>query len=610
MFPDENQLTMKKLFTLIFIFSIIFTTQAQNPKREFRGAWIATVGNIDYPTSKTLTTAQQQTEFIKLLDQHKQAGINAVMVQIRTNGDAFYPSELAPWSEFLTGRQGKAPDPFYDPMLFMISECRKRGIEFHAWFNPYRAVANVNTSILDAKHVAIKRPDWLLSYGNLRVLDPGNPEVRKHVTQVVLEVTNKYDIDGVHFDDYFYPYPSTGLTLNDSATYAKDKRGIVNKNDWRRDNVNILIKAISDSIKSVKPWVKFGISPFGIWQNKTANQPLGSPTGGLESYNDIYCDTRTWLQKGWIDYVVPQLYWNIGLTVADYSKLVPWWAENSFDRHLYIGQAAYRINATDNTTWQNTSHMPSQIRLNRANGKVQGSIYYNTNTLNRNPLGFRDSLITNFYKNPSLMPTMAWKDAVSPNAPQNLSVNFTNTGFELKWTKPTAGTTELEKIKGYVIYRFANNETVDVNKIDAIRTIVYKDTTAFFDIQSMPQATKYTYIVTAFDRLQNESGPSNASTAILVTGIEEENFVTELSQNSPNPFSDYTKINYRLAKSGNVLLTIKDIFGLDRVILVNERQSAGNQSVEFRNQTLNAGIYLYVLETDEGVMSRKMVVVR
>ena len=601
---------MKKLFTAITFCFFFINVQAQNPKREFRGAWIATVGNIDYPTSKTLTTAQQQAEFIKLLDQHKQAGINAVMVQIRTNGDAFYPSELAPWSEFLTGRQGKAPEPFYDPMLFMISECRKRGIEFHAWFNPYRAVANVNTSILDAKHVAIKHPEWLLPYGVLRVLDPGNPEVRKHVKQVVLEVTNKYDVDGVHFDDYFYPYPVTGLILNDSATYAKNNRGIISRNDWRRDNVNLLVKVISDSIKSVKPWVKFGISPFGIWQNKTTAQPLGSATGGLQSYSDIYCDTRTWLEKGWIDYVVPQLYWNIGLTVADYSKLVPWWADNSFDRHLYIGQAAYRINAADNTTWQNTTHMPSQIRLNRANGKVQGSIYYNTNTLNKNPLGFRDSLITNFYRTPSLMPTMAWKDAIAPNVPQNLSVNLTNTGLELKWTKPSAGTSELDKIRGYVIYRFANNEAVDITKSATIRTIIYKDTTAFFDTQSTPQSTKYTYVITAFDRLQNESQPSNASTAVLVTGIEEENLLTELSQNAPNPFSDFTKINYHLVKSSNVLLTIKDLFGQDKVILVNERQSAGNQSVEFRNQTLNSGIYIYVLETEEGVMSRKMVVVR
>lgn len=281
---------MNRIFTILFSFFIVFATLAQNPKREFRGAWIATVSNIDYPSSKTLPSAQQQAEFIKLLDLHKQAGINAVMVQIRTNSDAFYPSKFAPWSEFLTGKQGKAPEPFYDPVAFMINECKKRGIEFHAWFNPYRAVANITTSVLDPKHIANIRPDWLLAYGNLRVLDPGNPEVIKHVTQVVLEVSNTYDIDGVHFDDYFYPYPVTGQTLNDSATYAKNSRGILNKADWRRDNVNILIKNISDSLKLKKPWVKFGISPFGIWQNKTSSQPLGSATNGLQGYSDIYCD--------------------------------------------------------------------------------------------------------------------------------------------------------------------------------------------------------------------------------------------------------------------------------------------------------------------------------
>ncbi len=601
---------MKYLFTIIFPCVFFFQTNAQSPKREFRGAWIATVGNIDYPSSKTLTSAQQQAEFIKILDQHQQAGINAVMVQIRTNGDAFYPSELAPWAEWLTGRQGKMPDPYYDPMVFMIAECRKRGIEFHAWFNPYRAVSNVNTSVLDAKHVAVKHPEWLLPYGTLRVLDPGNPEVIKHVTQVVMEVANKYDIDGVHFDDYFYPYPSTGLVLNDSATYAKNPRGILKKADWRRDNVNLLIKAISDSLKTVKPWVKFGISPFGIWQNKSTAQPSGSATGGLESYNDIYCDSRYWLQNALIDYIAPQIYWNIGFSVADFGILQPWWANNSFDRHLYIGHAAYRINATDNTVWQNPTQMPTQIRLNRSNAKVQGSIFYNTNTLNKNLLGFRDSLITKLYKNPALMPTMAWKDAVAPNAPQNLNATLTNTGVQLKWTKPNTGTSEFEKIRGYVVYRFANNDAVDITKTEAIRSIIPKDTTAFFDAESSPQALRYTYVITALDRLHNESSPSTNASIVVVTGIEgEENLQTELSQNAPNPFSDFTKINYRLAKAGNVSLKILDLLGRERLSLVDEWQSAGKHTVEFNNQSLNTGIYIYALQTQDGVWREKMVVV-
>lgn len=586
--------------------------QAQTPKREFRGAWIATVNNIDYPSTKNLTSAQQQAEFIKILDQHQQAGINAVIVQIRTNGDAFYPSELAPWSESLTSKQGKAPEPFYDPMAFMVAECRKRGIEFHAWFNPYRAVPNINTTVLDAKHVAVKHPEWLLPYGNLRVLDPGKPEVIKHITEVVMEVATKYDIDGVHFDDYFYPYPSARLTINDSATYNRNSRGIVNRADWRRDNVNILVKTIADTLKAVKPWVKFGISPFGIWQNKTTAQPLGSATGGLQSYSDVYCDSRLWLQNGWVDYIAPQLYWNIGLAVADFSVLVPWWANNVFDRHLYIGHAAYRINATDVAAWQIPSQMPSQIRLNRSTAKVQGSIFYNTNTLNKNLLGFRDSLIIKIYKTPALMPQMAWKDAVSPNSPKNLMANLTNTGLQIKWEKPTVGTSELDKIRGYVVYRFADNEPVDITNPAAIRSIIYKDTTAFFDADISQQAMRYTYVLTAIDRLHNESFPSNSTTAVLVTATEEKEVFTEakLNQNIPNPFDDYTKISYKLERASHVTLKIFDIMGTERNRLVDEYKSAGEYSHDFHNLNLETGVYFYSLQTQGGISVKRMIVVR
>jgi hypothetical protein len=254
--------------------------------------------------------------------------------------------------------------------------------------------------------------------------------------------------------------------------------------------------------------------------------------------------------------------------------------------------------------------MPSQIRLNRSNAKVQGSIFYNTNTLNKNLLGFRDSLITKLYKNPALMPTMAWKDAIAPNAPQNLSATLTNAGMQLKWTKPNTGTSEFEKIRGYVVYRFANNDAVDITKTEAIRSIIPKDTTAFFDAESSPQALRYTYVITALDRLHNESLPSTNASIVVVTGIEEEeNLQTELSQNAPNPFSDFTKINYRLAKAGNVSLKILDFLGRERLSLVDEWQSAGKHTVEFNNQSLNTGIYIYALQTQDGVWREKMVVV-
>lgn len=602
---------MNLTYTLILSFLVTISTFAQNPKREFRGAWIATVSNIDYPSSKTLTSLQQQFEFIKLLDLHKQAGINAVMVQIRTNADAFYPSQFAPWSEFLTGKQGKAPDPFYDPVVFMINECKKRGIEFHAWFNPYRAVSNVTTSVLDPKHIANVRPDWLLVYGNLRVLDPGNPEVIKHVTQVVLEVSNKYDIDGVHFDDYFYPYPVTGQTLNDSASYAKNSRGILNKADWRRDNVNILIKTISDSLKLKKPWVKFGISPFGIWQNKTPSQPLGSATNGLQGYSDIYCDARTWLQNSWIDYIAPQIYWNTGLAVADYSILLPWWANNAFGRHLYIGHAAYRINATDSQAWKVPNQMPIQIKMARNTTNVQGGIFYNTTSLNKNPLGFRDSLTTKIYATPALMPTMPWKDAVPPPAPQNLKVNLSNSGLQLQWSKSQSGTSEFDKIRGYIVYRFSNNQIVDFTKPEAIRTIISKDTTAFFDSEISTLVSSYTYLITAFDRLHNESLASNPASVVVVTGLESEKTNrNELSQNYPNPFSETTQIDFRLAKAGKVTLKITDLMGRKISTLIEEFKKEGNYSITLQNSSLGSGVYIYALETSDGVLSKRMVLLR
>jgi uncharacterized lipoprotein YddW (UPF0748 family) len=598
---------MRALTLLILWIALGITSYAQNPKREFRGAWIATVGNIDYPSTKTLSSADQQAEFKRLLDLHKQSGINAVMVQIRTNCDAFYPSKFAPWSEFLTGKQGRAPEPYYDPVAFMISECKQRGIEFHAWFNPYRSVANVNTSVLDSSHISKLRPDWLLPYGNLRILDPGNPEVIKHVTDVVMEVANNYDIDGVHFDDYFYPYPVTGQVLNDSATYAKNPRGITNRGDWRRDNVNILVKTISDSLKNKKPWVKFGISPFGIWQNKTTSQPLGSATGGLQGYSDIYCDARLWLQNAWIDYVAPQIYWNTGLAVADFSILLPWWANNSFDRHLYIGHAAYRINATDSPTWQNPTQMPTQINMVRATPKAQGSIFYNTTSLNKNPLGFRDSLRTNLYATPALMPAMAWKDAVAPSAPTNLIAALKSNGILLQWIRPTSGTAQFDKIKGYVVYRFPNGQSVDITKSKAIIAIIPNDTTAYLDVFGSSQDNSYTYLVTAIDRLNNESPHSLETSISLLTSIVDHKIEKpELYQNYPNPFIDQTAIDFKLARSSNVTVRVTDMMG-HSITILKEHRNAGNHSIVFQNTGLPPGMYIYSLETSEGVVSKRMI---
>lgn len=603
---------MKVRLFLFVLICISYTSFAQVlPKREFRAAWIATVSNIDFPSSKTLTPEQQRAEFINILNQHQQTGINAVIVQIRPTCDALYASSFEPWSEWLTGKQGQAPQPFYDPLVFMIAECRKRGMEFHAWFNPYRAVSNVKTAKLDStKHIAVRRPDLLLAYGDLRVLDPGKPEARNFVTNVVMDVVRRYDVDAIHFDDYFYPYPETGKVLNDDSTFSKFNRGISNRADWRRDNVDLLVRQVSDSIKSTKPWVKFGISPFGIWQNKTTNQPNGSATNGLQGYNDIYADARKWVQQGWVDYIAPQLYWSIGFAVADYGILLPWWSQNSFGRHLYIGQAAYRVNTmttSEPSAWLNGTQLPTQIRANRIQPAVQGSIFYNTTSLNKNPLGIRDSLRTNLYRYPALIPNMAWKDNIPPPAPQGLTATITSNGVQLRWNRPSTGTSELEKIRYYVVYRFANEEVTNTSAAQNIRYISPNDTTAYLDAVSNP-TLKYTYVITAVDRLHNESVASAPASVVLITALDQQLAPqTELLTNYPNPFEEETLIPYQLAKSGRVRLKIWNLLGQEITTLVDEWQAQNSYQISFRRNFLPSGVYICTLETDDFKGSKRMI---
>ena len=401
---------MKTRYSLLLLLSFLaLTAPAQNPKRELRAAWVAHVFNLDWPSRRTLTPAQQRQEFITLLDGHRQAGLNAVVVQVRASADAIYPSTIEPWSEWLTGTQGQAPSPAYDPLAFMVRESHRRELEFHAWLNPYRALTNAaSTAVVAPNHVTVLHPDWVVPYGNLRVLDPGLPAVRQYLVRVVMDVVRRYDVDAIHFDDYFYPSPQAGIVFNDDASFAANPRGFASKADWRRNNVDIFVKAVSDSIRAVKPRVKFGISPRGVWRNGTAVG--GTATTAFQSYTDIFADSRKWLRRGWVDYLAPQVYFAIGQTAANYALIVPWWSQQvnpDTVRHVYVGQAPYRISATATEVgFRSPSQLPSQIRLLRQQPNVRGSIYYKTVDLRANRLGFTDSLRTNFYRFPALLPTM------------------------------------------------------------------------------------------------------------------------------------------------------------------------------------------------------------
>jgi uncharacterized lipoprotein YddW (UPF0748 family) len=598
------------LFCLTYI-ACTSATFAQNaPKRETRAAWIATVSNLDWPLNKTQTTDAQKQQLIDIFDSHKAAGLNAVFLQIRTNSDAFYPTDLAPWADWLTGLQGRAPSPYYDPLAFAVTEAHKRGLEFHAWFNPYRAVNNITTAVIADSHISKKHPEWLLAFGNARILDPAIPDVRAHVTQVVMDVVRRYDIDGVHFDDFFYPYPSTGLSYNDDSTFTLHNRGFTDKSNWRRDNVDLLIKMVSDSIKSVKPYVKFGISPFGIWQNKSTTQPLGSATGGLESYSAIYCDSKKWVQQGWVDYVAPQIYWYMGFAIADYNVLLPWWVQNASNRHIYVGQGAYRVGADAN--W-NAGEIPRQLKLNRQNpNTIQGSIFFRTGNLTQNVLGVRDSLMQNFYQKPALLPTMSWKPTTALPSPTNVAAAQNTEGVRLTWTRPSIGTAELSKIRGYVIYRFLDNTVVDLTKGEAIQFISPNDSTIFIDKNANASGRRqYTYVITAFNRLYDESTPSS-SASIVVSSISELTATdrVELSPVAPNPVQDNATVSYNLKKSGQVRVSLFDINGREILVLKNAAQTIGEYTLDMDASSLLNGLYFLRLNTEGVVVSRKIVVAK
>ena len=621
-------------FLSLFVFISVVTAQTP-PKRELRAVWLTTFLNLDWPSTNGRTVQDVKDSAIKLLDLQQQTGINAIYFQVRNECDAVYPSSIEPWSASVTATQGIAPAAGFDPLQFMIDECRKRGIEIHAWFNPYRAVNNYNAiGSYASSHVANQHPEWLLAQGSLRILNPGIPAVRDHVLKVVMDVLRRYDVDGIHYDDYFYPYPGAGGTssrFNDNATFAAYPRGFSNQNDWRRDNINLFIQRSYDSIKTVKPWVKFGVSPFGIWRNQNSDVS-GSATNGLQSYSEIYADTKKWLQQGWVDYVTPQIYWSIGYNSADYAVLVPWWNDNANGKHVYIGQAVYKVNADldNDARWNNPSQINNQIRLNRKYNNIFGSTFFRTRYLVINPLRFRDSLEEHIYTAPALLPTMPWRDNNPPQPVTNLAAQVISNHVQLSWTKPVATTNELDKVRQFVIYRF-NNSTVNLEDAEAIQYVTANDqTTTFIDSNVVPSV--YNYVVTSLDRFHNESAASNAREVSLLpitnavtppTPVEKPKPVVDKPQPqivspaqdiemiaNPNPSITYTIINYTLTKRTAVLLFVVDSDGREMIKLVDGIQSTGKQLVRFNTSSLLAGTYFVKLQIDNIEKTLKVVVTK
>lgn len=489
-----------------FSFFVSLAQDSLSLKREFRGVWVATVANIDWPSRQGLSTQQQKNELIKILNTHQKQGINAIMFQVRPAADAFYPNCDEPWSQYLTGTQGQCPMPFYDPLHFAIAECHKRNIEFHAWFNPYRATFDGNDAKITANHITKLKPDWFFIYEGKKLFNPGLPDVRAYILKIILNVVDSYDIDGVHFDDYFYPYIIKGQTLKDTETFILYNNGIADIKNWRRQNVDTLIHSLNDSIHAHKNYVKFGVSPFGIWKNK-AQDPEGSDTRGGDSYYEIYADSRKWIKNGWVDYLNPQLYWSFTTKAAPFANLANWWGNNTYGRNMYIGHGAYRINTTKDASWRNPAQLGKQIAYIRQNENIHGSVFFSSKSLTKNPLGISDTLSNNYYKFPALPPLMPWLDSIPPYAPNNLQATFTPKGTLLTWLPPPIAA-DKQATYGYVVYRFASDEVVDLEYNENIKVIFYSPTLSWLDISANPKE-KYKYVVTALDRLKNESKASN-----------------------------------------------------------------------------------------------------
>ncbi|WP_052476500.1 family 10 glycosylhydrolase [Cohnella kolymensis] len=416
-------------------FYLVVNKEPIVPKRELRAAWIASVDNVDWPEKGVVTAEEQKRDFIAKLNELQAAGMNAAIVQIKPTADAFYPSQYGPWSEWLTGEQGK--DPGYNPLEFMLEEVHKRNMEFHAWFNPYRISLHDDINKLVPDHPARLHPDWVVSYGGRLYFNPGIPEAQNFIREGIMEVVRNYDIDAVHFDDYFYPYPVAGVDFPDEATYRTYGSGFANKADWRRDNVNSFIRSVNEAIKQEKSYVKFGISPFGIWRNK-AQDPTGSDTNGLSSYDAIYADSKKWIQQGWIDYITPQIYWYMGYTPAAYDKLIEWWSQvtQGTNVQLYSGKATYRIGSSE--SWLNPDEMPNQIAYDRNFDQVDGSIFFSTKSILSNLLGFTDRLKNDLYRYPALIPAMPHLDSVAPEPAVMKTAVRKPEGVRLTWRMPPA----------------------------------------------------------------------------------------------------------------------------------------------------------------------------
>lgn len=464
-------------------------------KREFRGAWIQCVNG----QFKGIGTETMQRTLTYQLNELQKDGCNAIIFQVRPECDALYESDLEPWSYYLTGVQGEKPNPYWDPLQWMIDECHRRGMELHAWINPYRAKTK-SPHQNAANHVIVRHPEWTFDYDGLTLLNPAYKECRDYICDVVKDIVERYDVDGLHIDDYFYPYPVAGVEIPDEAQYRAAPNGMKNRDDWRRYNVNMFIQQVYETIHATKPWVKFGVSPFGIYRNQKSD-PNGSKTNGLQNYDQLYADVLLWDANGWMDYCVPQLYWEIGNKAADYDELIHWWNRHLTRTPLYIGEDVERTVKYPDLTNKSQHQLAAKMALHAELPRIQGTVLWYAKAAVDNVGNYGTLLRNNYWRMPALQPLMPHIDKKAPKAPRKLKAVRMDDGEHVLFWMPPKGKGWQDEAASYVVYRFEKGEPIN---IDDPSKIVKVTTDCLYMIPA-GQHGRYTYVVTALDRMQNES---------------------------------------------------------------------------------------------------------
>lgn len=482
-------------------------TDPRTPKRDLRAMWVASVENIDWPSRTGLSAEQQRTELVGWLDLAQQQRHNAIVLQVRPTADAFWPSDVEPWSAYLSGTQGV--EPGWDPLGFAVDAAHERGLELHAWFNPFRVSQRADRSVLVPEHPGAQHPDWVVAYGGKLYYNPGLPQVRELCRRAIIDAVRRYDIDAVHFDDYFYPYPVAGQVFDDAAAYAEHGQGF-SLEDWRRDNINRFMSDLRDDIRRTRPTTQLGVSPFAIWRNRATDPEGSDTTAGAETYDDLYADTRKWVREEAVDYIAPQVYWSRGFAAADYEKVTDWWAEQVTGTrvHLFIGQATYKVAANADPSWDDPQELSSHLEFNTRYPQIDGNMFFSAKQVRLNALDATGILNRTWYSRPSLTPASPWLDD-RPGAPRAITRVVLGRGGQqptLRWSG-TDGDARL-----FVVYRVPRDRATSCDLADArhIADIVPARRGVQTWTDPQPVAGPVTYVVTPVDRVRQE-GPGTVA---------------------------------------------------------------------------------------------------